>query len=93
MHEITWPDISERDEMQELEQMKNERINGKVAEAKEDDNPSPDDVARQTKIDIAQHQRNQGKTISTISDNMNMSEGWVSNNTSATATDGGEGDD
>jgi len=90
LHELEWPDISERDELKFLESMKNERIEGKVEEAMSDESQDPEEVARQTKIEIAQHQRNQGETISSIATNVDMSEGWVSNNTNATATDGGE---
>ena len=90
LHELQWPDISERDELLTLEAMKNERIDGKVEDAKSDESQDPEEVERQTKIDIAQHQRNQGKTISSIANNVDMSQGWVSNNTNATATDGGE---
>jgi hypothetical protein len=90
LHELEWPDISDRDELLTLEALKNERIEGKVEEATADESVDPEEVARQTKIDIAQHQRHQGKTISSIAENVDMSQGWVSNNTNATATDGGE---
>jgi len=90
LHELEWPDISDRDELLTLEALKNERIECKVEEATAEESVDPEEVARQTKIDSAQHQRHQGKTISSIAENVDMGQGWVSNNTNATATDGGE---
>jgi Zonular occludens toxin (Zot). len=90
LHEIEWPDISERDEMQELEAMKNERINGKVEEAKEDSSPDPEDVERKVEKKHAQRLRNNGMTMRDIGDVIGYSASWVSEHTSEAATDGGQ---
>jgi Zonular occludens toxin (Zot). len=91
MHELEWPDISERDEMKHLELMKNERINGKVEEAKRDDSPSdPEDVKKEVEVKHAQRLRNRGMTTRDIAEVVDYGRTWVSNNTSEPATDGGQ---
>jgi hypothetical protein len=89
MHEITWPDISDRNEMQHLEAMKNERINGKVEDAKEDDSTDPEDVKKETKKQDAQRMRNKGMKLEDIADVVGYSSSWVGMHTSEAATDGG----
>jgi hypothetical protein len=90
MHELEWPDISQRDELQHLEGLKNERINGKVEEAKEDDSPDPEDVEKKVEKKHAQRLRNNGMTMRDIGDVIGYSASWVSEHTSEAATDGGQ---
>jgi len=90
LHELQWPDISERDELQSLEAMKNERIDGKVEDAKSDESQDPDDARREERIKNAQRLRNKGMTTREIGDIVGHSSSWVCNNTSKAATDGGE---
>jgi hypothetical protein len=90
LHELQWPDISKRDELQSLEAMKNERIDGKVEDAKSDESQDPDDARREERIKNAQRLRNKGMTTREIGDIVGHSSSWVCNNTSKAATDGGE---
>jgi hypothetical protein len=90
LHELEWPDVSERDELQSLEAMKNERIDGKVEDAKSDESQDPDDARREERIKNAQRLRNKGMTTREIGDVVGHSSSWVCNNTSKAATDGGE---
>jgi len=92
LHELEWPDISDRDELQSLEAMKNERIDGKVEDAKSDESQDPDDARREERIKNAQRLRNKGMTTREIGDIVGHSSSWVCNNTSKAATDGGEQD-
>jgi hypothetical protein len=90
LHELEWPDISDRDELQALEALKNERIDGKVEDAKSDEPQDPDDARREERIKNAQRLRNNGMTTRKIGDIVGHSSSWVCNNTSKAATDGGE---
>jgi hypothetical protein len=90
LHELEWPDVSSRGELQELERMKNDRINGKVEDAREDDSAAdPDEARREERIKNAQRMRNNGMTVRDIGDIVGHSASWVSTNTSKAATDGG----
>jgi len=81
-HDIEWPDMSEHPEMQALDKMKEQKIEGELEEAtEEEDSLSPKEIKRQQKIKTAQRMRDNGNTIADIADNVDMSEGWVSNNT------------
>jgi len=90
LHELEWPDVSERKELQSLEALKNERIDGKVEDAKSDESQDPDDARREERIKNAQRLRNKGMTTREIGDVVGHSSSWVCNNTSKAATDGGE---
>jgi hypothetical protein len=90
LHELEWPDVSEREELQSLEAMKNKRIDGKVEDAKSDESQDPDDARREERIKNAQRLRNKGMTTREIGDIVGHSSSWVCNNTSKAATDGGE---
>jgi hypothetical protein len=81
-HDIEWPDMSEHPEMQALDKMKEQKIEGVLEDAtEEEDSLSPKEIKRQQKIKTAQRMRDNGNTIADIADNVDMSEGWVSNNT------------
>ena len=83
-HDIEWPDMSEHPEMQALDKMKEQKIEGVLEDAtEEEDSLSPKEIKRQQKIKTAQRMRDNGNTIADIADNVDMSEGWVSNNTNA----------
>lgn len=80
-HDLEWPDLSEHPEMQALDEQKQQKIDGELEEGSEDDSLSPKEAVRQEKIKTAQRMRDNGKTIANIADDVDMSEGWVSNNT------------
>jgi len=93
LHELEWPDVSEHPELQQVEQYKQDRIQQKREQhVEENESVDPDEVERETKVQIAQQMRNNGKTIREIANDTGMSQGWASNNTHAAATDGGERD-
>lgn len=81
-HDIEWPDISDHPEMRALDEQKEKKIDGKLEENQEgEDTLSPKEAVRNERIKTAQRMRENGKTIADISDDIGMSEGWVSNNT------------
>jgi hypothetical protein len=89
LHELEWPDISDRGELLTLEAMKNERIDGKVEDAKSSEPQDPDEARREERIKNAQRLRNNGMTTRDIGDIVGHSASWVCDNTSEAATDGG----
>jgi len=81
-HDISWPDIADHPEMQALDAQKQQKIDGELeAAAEEEQSVDPDEVRRQQKIETAQRIRNTGETIASVAEKIGMSEGWVSNNT------------
>lgn len=80
MHTLTWPDVSEHPEMQRLDAMKQEKIDERV-EDRDEEEVDPTEIERNTRKEIAQNMRESGKTLREISNEVEMSEGWVSNNT------------
>ena len=91
MHDLRWPDIADHPEMQALDRMKEQKIDGELEEMEEEaEEIDPDEIRRDEKIKTAQRMRNNGKTLDEIKDDVGMSKGWVSNNTKDMATDGGE---
>ena len=81
-HDIEWPDLSDHPEMRALDEQKEAKIEGALeAAAEEEQSVDPDKVARQKKIEIAQNCRDTGDTLADIAERVDMSEGWVSNNT------------
>jgi len=80
-HDLEWPDISEHPQMQALDKQKQRKIDGELEAGSEEDSLSPKEAVRQEKIKTAQRMRDNGKTIADIADDVDMSEGWVSNNT------------
>lgn len=82
VHNIEWPNVAEHPEMQRLDEMKNEDIDQSVQEDKEaEETPDPEEVQREEKIRIAQNIRENGATCADVADAVDMSVGWVSNNT------------
>ena len=81
-HDIEWPDMSHHPEMQALDELKEQKIEGALEEAAdEEDSLSPKEIIREERIKTAQRMRDNGKTIAEIAGDIDMSEGWVSNNT------------
>lgn len=82
MHNIEWPNVAEHPEMKLLDEMKSDDIDESVKQDKEEqETPDPKEVAREEKISIAQNIRDNGATIAEVAEAVDMSEGWVSNNT------------
>jgi hypothetical protein len=81
-HDLNWPDIADHPEMKALDKQKQQKIEGELEAAKEgEESIDPQEVKRQQKIETAQNMRENGKTLAEIADDVDMSEGWVSNNT------------
>jgi hypothetical protein len=87
---LEFPDVSMHPELQLLDNMKDEKIKRAYAN---DEQPDPDEVERQTKIDTAQRMRDNGHTIPEAADAVEMSNSWVSKYTENTETAGGTADD
>ena len=84
MHDIRWPDIADHPEMQALDRLKEQKIDGELEDmGEEDEEIDPDEIRREQRIKQAQRLRERGDTIAEIADAVDMSEGWVSNNTNA----------
>jgi hypothetical protein len=76
--------------MQALDKMKEQKIEGELDDATEEDSVSPKEAKRQQKIEIAQNMRDDGMVLDEIKKKVEMSKGWVVNNTKKPVTDGGE---
>jgi len=93
-HDIEWPDIAEHPEMRALDQQKEDKIEGALeAAAEEEESIDPEEIARQEKIENAQRMRDQGKTVRDIAEAVGRSPSWVSNNTNAANTETNVADD
>lgn len=79
-HDLEWPDISSHPEVRALHALKDEKLEGK-REAAEEEEVDPAEVARQQKIEAAQRARNNGFTCVQASEIVDMSKGWVVENT------------
>jgi hypothetical protein len=77
-HDIEFPDISDHDQLVKLREMKQDKMD-RWDETEEQ--PDPEEVKRSQKVKIAQRMRNAGSTIQEIADALDMSIGWVSQNT------------
>lgn len=83
-HNIQWPNVAEHPEMEALDSLKQDDLDQDIKKKeKEEETPDPKEVRREQKIETAQNIREQGKTIAEIAELVDMSEGWVSNNTEA----------
>lgn len=80
-HDLEWPDISQHPEMQALDEQKQQKIDGELEEDAHSDQSDPDELLRKQKIEFAQNLRDAGHTIAEVAERVDMSEGWVSNNT------------
>jgi hypothetical protein len=89
-HDIEWPDMSHHPEMQALDELKEQKIEGALEEATDEETVDPDEIKRQQKIEIAQNMREDGMVLDEIKEKVGMSKGWVVNNTQKPVTDGGE---
>lgn len=78
LQDIEFPNLDWHPEYIEMENRKDEMIDQQI---NNDANPSPKEVEKQTKIEIAQKLRNQGKTLREIKDTIDYSICWISNNT------------
>lgn len=84
VHEIEFPNVSDHPEIQRLDEMKEERIEDRLKKFEDDHStPDPDEVERETKIDIAQKMRDRGMTTQEIANTIGMSQSWVSKETEA----------
>jgi len=81
-HDLDWPDIADHPEMQSLDEQKQQKIDGELEAAKEEEKSiDPKTVKRQEKIETAQRMRDNGDTVREIADSVGMSRGWVGENT------------
>lgn len=78
MHYLSWPDVSEHPEIQKCDQMKADKIGRRNDTSEQQD---PEEAARETKIEIAQRMRDNGKSTYDIGDALDMSAEWVRQNT------------
>lgn len=89
VHWLTWPDISDHPAVVGLDDMKEQKIDRKLTDMKEEEETTdPDEVKREQKIEIAQRMRDAGIPVKskdsdekTIVDVVGMSDAWVYNNT------------
>lgn len=77
-HYISWPDVSTHPEAKHLDRLKQEMIDENGEKEKM---PSPDEVEKQTKKDIAQQMRDNGATLREIGEVVGYSRNWVSEHT------------
>jgi hypothetical protein len=83
-HKITFPNVADHTELEKLREMKEAKMDKwDDEEAEEQEEVDPDEVQRQQKIKVAQNARDQGYTCQQAAELVDMSVGWVSNNTSA----------
>ncbi|MGK7371317.1 MAG: hypothetical protein ACNS64_13990 [Candidatus Halalkalibacterium sp. M3_1C_030] len=80
-HKITFPDVSTHPELETLREMKEDKIKEWDADEEEDETPDPKEVERDEKIRVAQKARDKGYTCKEASELVDMSVGWISNNT------------
>ena len=80
--QLEYPDVSEHEELEQLRELKDEQIEKRLGNLEEEqESVDPEEVQRETKIEIAQKLRDSGLTCAEVSDAIGMSVGWVSNNT------------
>lgn len=89
-HDLEWPNISDHPEMQALDAQKQAKIDDELEEAKQSDQPDPDELLREQKIKTAQRMRDNGLTLDEIKEHVDMSKGWVVNNTKKPVTEENE---
>lgn len=81
-HKLTFPDVSTHPELEKLRQMKEDKMDAwDTEEEEEQEEVDPDEVQRDQKIEIAQNARDNGYTCKEAAELVDMSVGWVSNNT------------
>jgi hypothetical protein len=81
-HDLDWPDIADHPEMIALDEQKQQKIDGELEAAKEEEKSiDPQEVKRQQKIEFAQRARDNGKTIKEIAADVDMSTSWVHKHT------------
>lgn len=82
VHNLEWPNVADHPEMQRLDEMKSENIDQSIEEdIEEEDVAEPDEIRRQEKIRIAQNLRDVGHTCVEVAERVDMSKGWVVENT------------
>jgi hypothetical protein len=89
-HTLRFPDVSMHPELEELDSMKDKKIQ---RDYENDQPPDPDEVERQTKLELAQRMRDEGDSVREVADRVQMSRSWVSKYTEQTQTAGGQADD
>jgi len=89
-HTLRFPDVSMHPELEELDSMKDKKIR---RDYENDQTPDPDEVERQTKLELAQRMRDEGDSVREVADRVQMSRSWVSKYTEQTQTAGGQADD
>lgn len=80
-HKITFPDVSEHPQLETLREMKEAKMDEWDAQEEEEEQPEPAEVERKQKIKVAQNARDNGYTCKEAANLVDMSAGWVSNNT------------
>lgn len=84
-HDLEWPDLSGHPEMEALDELKEQKIDDALEEQK-NESVDLEKELREQKIQFAQRLREQGHTLDEIVDRVDMSKGWVSNNTKKPVT-------
>lgn len=83
VHKIRWPDISDHPQLEKLRDLKEQKLDRWETEDEEDEVPEPDEVDRETRVEIAQNMRDEGMTVREIAEKVGRGRTWVSNNTEA----------
>lgn len=79
---VQWPNVADHVEMEKLDEMKQIDIDQEIQRDEEEQStPDPKDVERQQKIEVAQRARDNGMTCVETSEIVDMSKGWVVENT------------
>lgn len=81
IEEIQWPRINHNDA--DYRAMERKKQRAKKRRLEEDDQKAPEDIKKDQKKEVAQRLRNMGHTVNDIADAVGMSNGWVSQNTTA----------
>lgn len=79
-HTMTWPNVADHPEMEALTQLKQDHIDRGMKHEQEQ-TQDPEDAKQETKAETAKRLRKQGLTVSDIAEAVDMSTGWVSNQT------------
>lgn len=77
-HRISWPDVGDHPELQDLHQQKEEMLDRKM-ESREQ--PDPDEIKKTLKQETAQRLREVGVDTKAIAEGIDMSRSWVYKNT------------
>jgi hypothetical protein len=81
-HKILYPNVADHPALETLRRMKEDKMDQwDDEEAEEQEEVDPEEVERETKIELAQRMRDNGVDGTDIADHLGMSHTWVYNNT------------